>query len=185
MNCTSCREGALAPVFIEDQFAAHSCTSCGGNWILIEDFVKWKESNVDYDFSENIDFEEAGVSDNKKAMICPMSGTIMRKLKISSDTDHKIDYSATVGGVWLDKGEWELLKSEGLAGFLNILVTENWQRNIRQDSAKQNFSSIYQAKFGDENYNKIKEIRAWILSQEQVADLKAYLIADDPYSAEK
>ncbi len=40
----------------------------------------------------------------------------MRKLRLSTTTEHRIDYSASVAGVWLDKGEWQLLKEEGLAG---------------------------------------------------------------------
>lgn len=185
MNCTSCNEGALFPSFIDGQFRAHTCSNCGGNWILIEDYVSWKERNSDYKFSDEISVEESDISDSKKALLCPASGTIMRKFKISASNEHKLDYSSAVGGLWLDKGEWDLLKSEGLAGCLNSIVTQNWQRNIRQNSAQQNFSEIYKDKFGEENYSKIKEIREWLGSQEQKADLRAYLLAEDPYSAEK
>lgn len=185
MNCTSCKNGALLPSFIEGQFRAHTCSNCGGNWILIEDFVSWKERNSDYKFSDDITIEESEISDSKKAIICPASGTIMRKFRISSENEHKVDYSSVVGGIWLDKGEWDLLKSEGLAGCLNSVVTQNWQRNIRLNSAKQNFAEIYSSKFGKEDYAKIKEMRDWLLSQEQKSDLRAYLLAEDPYSAEK
>ncbi|WP_432464197.1 MULTISPECIES: zf-TFIIB domain-containing protein [unclassified Agarivorans] len=185
MNCTSCKNGALFPSFIDGQFRAHTCSNCGGNWILIEDYVSWKERNQDYKFSEDISIEESEVMDNKKAMLCPSSGTIMRKFRISSQNEHKVDYSSVVGGLWLDKGEWELLKSEGLAGCLNSVVTQSWQRNIRQDSAKQNLADIYESKFGVETYSKLKEMRAWLMSQEHKSDLRAYLLAEDPYSAEK
>ena len=185
MNCTSCKNGALFPSFIEGQFRAHTCSTCGGNWILIEDFVSWKERNSEYKFSDDITIEEYEISDSKKAIICPASGKIMRKFRISSENEHKVDYSSVVGGLWLDKGEWELLKSEGLAGCLNSVVTQNWQRNIRLNSSKQNFSEIYASKFGAEDYAKIKEMRTWLLSQEQKSDLRAYLLAEDPYSAEK
>lgn len=185
MKCTSCKSGSLFPSFIEGQFRAHTCSSCGGNWILIEDYVSWKERNSDYKFNDDISFEEADISDSKKALICPVSGTIMRKFRISSNNEHKLDYSSVVGGLWLDKGEWELLKNAGLASCLNSVVTKNWQTKIRQESAQNNFSDIYEAKFGNETYSKIKELRSWLLAQEQKSDLRAYLLAEDPYSAEK
>lgn len=185
MKCTSCKNGTLIPSFIDGQFRAHTCSNCGGNWILIEDYVAWKERNSDYEFSNDIHFEETEVTDSKQALLCPVSGTIMRKFRISAENEHKLDYSAVVGGLWLDKGEWELLKNEGLAASLNAVVTQNWQRNIRQNSAKQNFAEIYEAKFGEDTYSKVKEMRAWLSSQEQKADLRAYLLAEDPYSAEK
>ena len=90
-----------------------------------------------------------------------------------------------VGGVWLDKGEWELLKSENLAGSLNAVLTAHWQRNIRINSTKENFAEIYQDKFGQETYKKVKELREWLYQQPNKADLRAYILAEDPYSAEK
>ena len=185
MNCTSCKNGVLSPSFMDGQFRAHTCSNCGGNWVLIEDYVSWKERNADYQFSEEIKIEESEVSETKKAIICPISGTIMTKYRISAQNEHRIDYSYAVGGLWLDKGEWELLKAEGLAGCLNAVVTQHWQRNIRQNNAQQNFAEIYEAKFGKEKYAEIKKMRAWLMSQDQKADLRAYLLATDPYSAEK
>ena len=183
MNCTSCNNGFLKPSFIEGQFRAHSCTNCGGNWILVEDFVAWKERNPNYQFAENIAFESEA-TENKKALICPASGSIMRKFRISATNQHHIDYSSAVGGIWLDRGEWELLKVEGLAGSLNAVVTRQWQSQIRKNSAEQNFSNLYKDKFGTDTYEKVKELRSWLNEQPQKADLRAYLLAEDPYSAE-
>ncbi|WP_289027793.1 hypothetical protein [uncultured Paraglaciecola sp.] len=64
-------------------------------------------------------------------------------------------------------------------------MTQHWQKNIRNNNSRQNFSDIYEAKFGNENYLKIKEIRNWLVSQEQKSDLRAYLLAEDPYSVDK
>lgn len=182
MKCTSCKLGNLAPSFIDGQFRAHTCDNCGGNWILIEDYVSWKERNPEFIFDENQRIE---VDESKQAILCPVTGTIMRKFRLSSTTEHRVDYSTSVGGVWLDKGEWELLKVEGLAGSLNSLLTAHWQRNIRLNSTKDNFTEIYQDKFGEETYRKIKELREWLYLQSNKADLRAYLLAEDPYSAEK
>jgi len=184
MNCTSCRKGILEANLIEGQLSANTCSSCGGNWILIEDFVAWKERNPNYDFTENMCIEPESF-DTKKALLCPVSGSIMRKFLISANNEHRVDYSAAVGGLWLDKGEWEIIKTEGLAGSLNAIVTQQWQHQIRTQSAKQNFSDIYQDKFGDEAYTKIKAFREWLIKHPQKADLSAYLLAEDPYSAER
>ncbi len=182
MKCTSCKQGELLPSYIEGQFRAHTCSNCKGNWILIEDYVTWKERNPQFTFDETTTCE---IDETKKAVLCPVTGTIMRKMRLSTATDHRIDYSASVGGVWLDTGEWELLKSKGLAGSLNAVLTAHWQRNVRMNSTKDNFTEIYKDKFGEESYNKIKELRSWLNSQPNKADLRAYLLAEDPYSADK
>jgi len=182
MPCTSCKNGELAPSFIDGQFRAHTCSNCGGDWILIEDYVSWKERHPQFSFDESVLCE---IDDTKTALLCPVTGTIMRKLRISTSTSHRLDYSASVGGVWLDKGEWELLKEKGLAGSLNAVLTAHWQRNIRMNNIKDNFSEIYRDKFGQNSYNKIKELREWLYSQPNKADLRAYILAENPYSADK
>ena len=184
MKCTSCKKGTLVPSFIEGQFRAHTCDNCHGNWILIEDYVAWKERNPNYQFANDIQFNTDG-TDSNKALLCPITGTIMRKFRISSSTDHRVDYSNAVGGIWLDQGDWELLKEKGLAGTLNAVVTQHWQQQIREQSTKQHFADIYQDKFGKETYDKVKEFRQWLEGQPHKGDLRAYIMAEDPYSAHK
>lgn len=185
MKCTSCNKGTLQPSFIDGLFRAHTCSNCGGDWILIEDYAAWRERHPDYEFAKDIQFEEINITDTKEAMMCPLTQTIMRKFKISATHSHRLDYSSAVGGLWLDKGEWELLVREGLAGSLNALVTDAWQRKIRQTSAKDSFADIYLDKFGEETYSKLKALRQWLDTQPQKADLRAYIMAEDPYSADR
>lgn len=182
MKCTSCKVGYLAPRIMDDLFRAHTCTECGGNWILIEDYVVWKENNPDFNVADDITCEAV---DTETALLCPQSGKIMRKFRITSKRPHRLDYSAFVGGVWLDKGEWDLIKQDGLAGSLNAVLSVQWQKNIRIDTAKVNFTSLYTDKFGEESYSKLKEIRQWLDDHPNKADLRAYLLAEDPYSAER
>lgn len=182
MKCTSCKEGTLIPCFLEGLFRAHTCSTCGGDWILIEDYVSWKEHNPDLKMSGNVNFE---IDDTKTALLCPISGSIMQKFRLTHDSDRRIDYSPSVGGVWLDKGEWEFLKQENLAGSLNTILTLHWQKSIREDNAKATFEDLYQSKFGDESYAKVKEVREWLNKQPEKSDLRAYILAENPYSAER
>ena len=96
-----------------------------------------------------------------------------------------MDYSAPVGGVWLDSGEWELLKQEGLAGSLNRILTAVWQRNIQLKKTQNNLAEVYKNKFGETAYQQVKDFRQWLERQPNKTDLKAYINADDPYSAIK
>lgn len=181
MKCPSCKVGELEPAFIDELFRSHKCDHCHGDWILIEDFVAWKERHPEVSLQPDLDCEEAP-QDSKKAMLCPLSGTIMRRFKFSAASEHRIDYSAAMGAVWLDKGEWQLLKKEGLAGSLNAIVTQAWQRNLSLETTAKNLSAVYQSKFGDQTYSKVKEIREWLQSQPNKSDLRAYLLSEDPYS---
>ncbi len=67
MKCTSCKVGVLSPSFIDDLFRAHTCTHCGGNWVLVEDYVSWKESNPEFQFIDNVSCEAV---DTESALLC-------------------------------------------------------------------------------------------------------------------
>jgi len=181
MKCTVCKQGNLLPSFMDSLFRAHTCDHCGGNWILVEDFLVWKEQSSDDDLSVVVNYEEE-ILDSSKALLCPMTGSFMRKFNLSSKNTHRLDYSASVGGIWLDKGEWNLLKQEGLANDLNSLVTDSWQKKIKQENTEKTFRELYIKKFGEEAYIKLKQFREWLEDQPEKADMRAYLSANDPYS---
>ncbi len=181
MNCPGCKIGKLIPSYIDELFRAHTCPECGGNWLLIEDYIAWKERCPEHAFDKETAIE---YEDSAKALICPVSGVVMQKYRVSHDTGHRLDYSPRVGGVWLDKGEWEYLKAKGIAGGLNKVFTSQWQKALRDKSTQLSFADIYREKFGEEAYAKVKEIREWLNRHPQKADLRAYLLAENPYSAE-
>ena len=182
MKCTACGEGRLNPSFLDALFRCHTCDNCGGNWILIEDYVAWWERNTDYPF-QPVDVESQEIENTERALVCPVTGTLMSKFRILSNNPHRLDYSPRVGGVWLDKGEWELLKNEGLAGSLNVLLTEPWQQKIRADQTRATFDQLYRGRFGEADYEKAQAIRAWLQDHPLKAELRSYLLTQDPYSA--
>jgi hypothetical protein len=89
MQCTGCQTGTLTPSFIEGLFRANTCSHCGGDWVLIEDYAAWRERHPDYEFAKDIHFEEISIVDTKEAMLCPLTQTIMRKFKISATNTHR------------------------------------------------------------------------------------------------
>ena len=71
MRCTSCKSGNLNPSYVDELFRAHTCDNCGGNWILIEDYISWKESHPDHEFAD-VNVEELGETGN--ALLVPDDG---------------------------------------------------------------------------------------------------------------
>lgn len=179
MKCSSCHTGTLSPSYLEGLFACHTCTDCEGNLILLSDFLRWQEQNPEVDLPENVDVE-VDTQETSKAMICPKTGGLMTKYKISADTEHRLDLSPTINAIWLDKGEWALLKSKGLAVKLNNIFTDHWQHEIRSNAATEVLSSLYQRKFGD-RYEEVKRLRASLESMDNRSEVIAYILADDPY----
>lgn len=178
MKCTSCKEGSLSPTHLEGSLRCQQCTNCEGILLMLTDYLRWKDLNGKPEFTRN---ENAKVraEDTEKALLCPITGRLMTKYKISKDTDHRLDLSPTINAIWMDSGEWELLKERGLVGKLNNIFTDHWQHDIRGQESADILEALYDRKFG-KHYPAIKEFRAK-LEEMNKSEVLAYLLADDPY----
>lgn len=176
MKCSSCRTGRLEASYFEGLFACHSCSDCGGDLILLGDFLRWQELNPESCFDAEADVEVAA-EETTRAMICPLSGTLMTKYRISADTEHRLDLSPSINAIWLDKGEWGLLKEQGLANKLSEIFTNHWQRGIRASETAEMLEDMYARKFG-ENYSQIKAFKSVVDGMDNRSEVVAYLLSD-------
>ena len=179
MKCTACKKGNLINSYIEGSIPCHTCDHCGGHLLMLEHYLSWKDMN-DQNTVVNETSIEISVEDTTKAMLCPITGQLMIKYRISKDTDHHLDLSPSSHAIWLDKGEWELLKTAGLSYKLNNIFSDHWQNNIRFESSADFLSTMYQKKFG-QNYALIKKFREHLSVMNNKSEVMAYLLSDDPY----
>lgn len=119
-------------------------------------------------------------SDTGKALLCPKTGRLMTKYKIAVDSEHRIDLSPTINAVWMDAGEWELIKEKGLAGHLNRVFTSHWQQDLVARESKEIMIAMYERKYGD-FYAELKAFREKVEQLPSKHGAIAYLMADDPY----
>lgn len=183
LTCPSCKAGKLIPSFIDELFRCHTCSGCGGNWIYLADYLHW----LGRDKSEPNSIEplvEKDEYDTKNAMVCPVTGQIMLKYRISNESSHRLDLSPSISAIWLDKNEWELIKKEGLSHQLNKIFTEPWQRKVKSDQTKETLEAMYYEEFGEIDYAKLKEIRIWLSEHDKKQNMLAYLLAKNPYSTQ-
>ncbi|UYZ83227.1 zf-TFIIB domain-containing protein [Entomomonas sp. E2T0] len=184
MKCPSCQQGELKYSQLEEFLPCQTCNHCGGNWLLLIDYLSWQSVTK---FAATTDETHTNTTieadESSHALICPVTGTLMTKYRISSKSTHKIDLSTAANAIWLDKGEWVLLKQQGLSHKLNSIFTEPYQKHIREELASKTFEELYQHQFGKEAYQQLKTFRTWLDKQDKRAAMLAYLIAEDPYSA--
>lgn len=188
MKCTVCTDGRLEPAYLEPLLPCHACSDCGGRLLRMMDYFRWQSDNQAHGegLEQNADLpavlvdEENGVEETKRAVICPKSGALMTKYRISADTDHRLDFSSASNSVWIDKGEWTLLKAGGLTGHLNRIFTSHWQHEIHSQESSEVMEELYKRRFG-EHYSSLKAFRDVLDSMDDRNEAVAYLMAEDPY----
>jgi len=179
MRCSACKNGDLVPAYIEGLFPCHTCDNCGGSLVMMGDYLRWQDQNADIDLNSEPPLE-VEAQETSKAMICPKTGGIMTKYLIAKDSDHRLDFSPSINAIWLDKGEWAILKEKGLAGRLNNIFTDHWQHEIRSQASADVLDSLYQKKFG-EHYQALIAFRELLENLDNRSEAIAFLLSDDPY----
>lgn len=148
---------------------------------MLTDYLRWLEQNENPEFVSDSG-AVAESEDTEAALFCPKTGSIMTKYRISTDSEHRLDFSPRINAVWMDAGEWELIKQKGLAGRLNNIFTDHWQKDLVSQESAEILAGMYKRKFG-EHYDEIKAFRASLTDMPEKHEVLAYLMADDPYKA--
>lgn len=176
MNCPYCKNQPLKPAKLNADLPAESCNQCHGALVSLLGYRTWLDRHP---VAERLAADrQAGARvealDTSHALSCPKCSGIMTKYRIAADTDNKVDLCVRCNEVWLDNGEWELIKSLELADRLPEIFYDSWQKRIRQthnhDLKEQKFKELLGS-----DYAEIVRIRDWIAAHEQRRTLLDYL----------
>jgi Zn-finger nucleic acid-binding protein len=181
-----CKKAELHPSSYDGQLPINVCHACGGAWLRANDYAYWlkTQSPGKYDLVQAAEITHRfPVSDSNQAAICPDCGHLLRSYQIASSIDFHLDRCGNCNGIWLDKNEWEALKAADLHDEVYRFFTQPWQKHIQDEVTARKLDEMYQERFGDLDYERIKEIRNWLQGHPKQNLLLAYLLDHDPYSS--
>jgi Zn-finger nucleic acid-binding protein len=174
MQCPACGARHFAPVKIEGNLPAEQCGDCHGVWVELELYHMWRKNRP-----QIAAHEYAGVISevNETVRLCPQTGRMMTRIRVSNDTPLLLDYSVAAQAVWFDQGEWERLMALGLSDQLDAIVSERWQGELRQAASRERVEKAMRARFGDAAYDELARVRDWLSGQPNRSEMIAFLNA--------
>lgn len=178
MFCPVCSQEKFAAIKFEDGLPVERCSQCSGVWLNMDDYRNWRNSQKDIDeatYFAEVDLDELSLESD--ARICPKTGRLMTKVKVSNDAPFRLDYSAAAQGVWLDKGEWDGLHKLGLHKQLDAILGERWQRELRSELSRERMAKRERERFGDVAYDELVRIREWLKNKKNSSEMIAFLNA--------
>jgi len=176
MKCPNCINVSLLPKLLEKDLKSLHCESCEGRWIpssWYEDWLQYHKDDVSGQAFSDVNLD---VKDAKQAKLCPECRRILVRYKVGHGVDFGLDHCGGCNGVWLDKNEWESLKLRDLHDELNKIFTVPWQQSIFEEEQRNALDKLYRSKFGDDDYAKAKEVKAWLDSHQSKQALLAFLM---------
>ena len=182
MECPKCKVDKLRATKLEQDLSAMGCGSCDGALVSLLYYRDWVERSLpiemDKEEGQNAVDTPRAVEDEKDsntALACPKCRKLMTKFKVSGCTSNRLDLCASCDEVWLDGGEWELLKTSELTRTMPSVFTQEWQRKLKK-AALEEVRVQRLLKVIDENeIEEIKRIRAWLIDHPKRYDIMFFL----------
>jgi Zn-finger nucleic acid-binding protein len=170
---------------IEPGFEVYECPKSGGLWIPLQSYLTWRDRHPE-GTSGSTEVSGPPVQDDssQRALICPESGRLLLRYRVGHGLQFHIDRSPATGGVWLDKGEWEALKSKSLHVALHLIFTAAYQRRVRTSEYAQGLTDTFRDRIGAADFSKVAEFSTWLAHHPKRRDICCYLLDNIEEKAE-
>jgi Zn-finger nucleic acid-binding protein len=181
MLCPVCKKESLGDTTLVENLPANRCAECQGVWIDSNAFLAWRRAR-----EEELPQKEGSMQidpswESNEIKLCPNCGRILGRFKVLPGEPLFINRCHTCNGMWFDHHEWSALVDRNLHDNLNEFFTRVWQQRIRTEETRAHLDHLYLEKFGEADYARIRETRAWLEGHERRGMLLAFLQSDDPY----
>jgi Zn-finger nucleic acid-binding protein len=135
MDCPKCKT-ELVNGILSDMLLTKHCQECEGEWISGHNYQSWRSDrpNIAIDpqvLTQNYHLAFTPSQYDAKAAPCPDCGRIMARGKITLRQPFYLEHCLACGGVWCDRGEWEMLEKLQLHTNISQIFSSSWQAQVR------------------------------------------------------
>lgn len=176
-RCVCSAAAILRPQALAPGLGADTCGDCHGNLLSMGDYRRWVAEQPEPVMADDADLPvlRPAPASEDKARACPSCQRWMERLRVGRSPDFRLDRCSACQRVWLDDGEWAALAEAGLATRLGEILSDGWQRQLRDADAQARREAELRARHGDACIDELARVRAWLATQPQRETLLALL----------
>ena len=174
MNCPVC-DGTLEKSSRDEKLTVKECNKCGGEFIPSYQYYTWIQVEQKPLPALKVETPVQSPHDSAPGKICPECGGIMTRHKIGRGLEFHVDRCGQCAGIWLDQGEWELLKEKDFHDKIHYIFSSVWKGELREQEIVLDKEEATRARLGEENYQKVKDFKDWYDTQTEKSLIMAYL----------
>ena len=177
MKCPVCKNARLSSHDAEPALPGGRCPACSGLFVAFEPYLAWRESRVPSANATEPPQRSCPVApaDTGVAKLCPACGHFMARFRIGHEVPFHIDRCGGCSGMWFEAGEWESLRSRGLHDRLHTLFSDSYQHQLVREDAQRLQEDRYRSLLGDADYQRVRDLAAWVESHPKRSILLAYI----------
>lgn len=161
MHCPKEKGVTLKAIKLNDALKVSHCPECLGNWISVGDYEDWQAKQTASQakpeaLTNSIDFSPSPL--DTKAGLCPECGSYLARAKIALKQPFYIERCSCCGGIWCDRGEWEVLEQLKLHTAIQQLFSSQWQMQVREAQQHENERQVVINRLGAELAQRVFEL---------------------------
>jgi Zn-finger nucleic acid-binding protein len=165
---------AFSAIELADDLQALQCEACEGTALRLDDYQRWRVRSPQPLPSDTVALLQEDDADSR-VRACPNCARLMQRYRPSTELEFWIDRCSACQLVWFDRDEWTALAGLGLAGRLRNVLTDAWQRQLRDEEIDRQREASLRARHGNACMDEVDRIRRWLASQPQRDELLALL----------
>ncbi|BDI29236.1 hypothetical protein CCAX7_12870 [Capsulimonas corticalis] len=177
LTCPIDKHTLLTDHTLENGLTSQSCAACGGQWLSAERYWSWRHAH-----GENLperpadELETPAVPEISKGKLCPQDGHILTPYRVGHGVGFSLDHCGHCGGIWLDGGEWDVLKARNLHDDIHYVFSDVWQSDLRRKERAEALEQMWLDKLGEETLAEARRIKIWIEGHPKRHELIAFLL---------
>ncbi len=129
----------LEPSEVTAGLSSQKCPQSLGHWIAAATYEAWQSQQLQQVRDTPIeevnwlqDLRIHPAETDIRAGLCPECGIILTRLRIPLKTPFYVERCADCGGIWCDRGEWQILEQLGLHTRIPQMFSSQWQMQVRE-----------------------------------------------------
>lgn len=158
MKCPTCKSTRLEPRELEPGLNSHSCPQCSGSFVVFEHYLDWQSTSPTIAAAETPPIPQ---TEDPGPRLCPYCGRFMTRFRIALDLPFQLDRCGGCAGMWLESGEWAILRGRGVLTKLNTVFADSYQLQLRQEDARRQQEERYRTLLGDDALQRVQEFKRW------------------------
>lgn len=135
MQCPKDKKIELVNSQLAGDLPVHHCPDCKGNWIPANEYEQWQSrqsrpDTIPVPKTLEVDFTQSPL--DTRAALCPECGCYLARAKVGLRPPFYVERCSNCGGIWCDRGEWDVLERLGLHTAIEQLFSSEWQIRVRE-----------------------------------------------------
>ncbi|WP_309230119.1 zf-TFIIB domain-containing protein [Oscillatoria sp. FACHB-1407] len=135
VQCPKEKQVELTGGTLAEGLVVNHCPDCEGMWISAEDYKSWQSHQGSGDeivLPTTLDVAYTPASFDSRGALCPECNCYLARAKVSLKTPFYVERCVNCGGIWCDRGEWEVLQFMGIHTAIDQLFSSEWQTRVKE-----------------------------------------------------